>query len=254
MPWGDKMLYDFDDLTFQILTIQKISHGDGSYFINGRPFAALAFRLTGEVDFEIDGKSFKSKEGDLCFIPQNVSYKATYKNCEYVAVHFKKCNYKKCENITAENGAYFSAEFEKLFSEWEEKHSSNRAKATIFKILARINENKAMTVTDSGFLKCVRFIEESFDDPELDISTVCKRSSISEAGLRRKFHEYYNISPKQYLIKLRLNKAIDLLVASDMSIKKIAEECGFNDEKYFSRIIKETYNQPPSAFKGKSVT
>ena len=89
------MLYDFEDLTFQILTIEKLRHVDGSHSIKGRPFAALAFRLSGEADFEIDGKTFKSKEGDLCFIPQNVSYLANYSKCEYIVVHFKKCNYKK---------------------------------------------------------------------------------------------------------------------------------------------------------------
>lgn len=248
------MLYDFDDLTFQILTIQRLRHNDGSYYIKGRPFAALAFRLSGEAEFEIDGKSFKSREGDLCFIPQNVSYSAVYSRCEYVVVHFKKCNYKKCENIATENGAYFSAEFMKLFSEWEEKHSANRAKASLYKILGRIEEEKSQLVSDASLIKAVRFIEERFCDPELDLEKICKTAGVSEAGLRRKFREYYNTSPKQYIIKLRLSKAIDLLVASDLSVKKIAEVCGFNDEKYFSRIIKETYRQSPSAFKGKSVT
>jgi AraC-like DNA-binding protein len=248
------MLYDFEDLTFQILTIKKLRHNDGSHNIKGRPFASLAFRLSGEADFEIDGKTFKSKEGDVCFIPQNVSYVANYSRCEYIVVHFKKCNYKKCENFSTENTAYFSAEFQKLLSDWQEKHSMNRAKSTIFKTLSRIEEEKTLLVSDTSFLKAARFIEENFCDPDFDLSQVTKKAGISEAGLRRKFHEYYNVSPKQYLIKLRLGKAVDLLVASDLTIKKIAEECGFSDEKYFSRIIKETYNQPPSAFKGKTVT
>ena len=246
------MLYDFDDLTFGILAVMRVRHGDGSHKIGGRPFAALAFRLSGEVEFEIEGKRFSSRAGDICFIPQNVSYTAVYSGCEYIVVHFKKCNYKVYENFSVPNEKYVSTELLKLLSEWEEKHSALRAKATLYKILSRIAEDKALSINDTAFLKCVRYMDEHFTDPMLDMATVCATAGISEASLRRKFHEYYNLSPKQYLIKQKLDKAVGLLVSSPDSVKEIAAACGFSDEKYFSRIIKKAYHQPPSAFKSKS--
>ena len=246
------MLYDFDDLTFGILAVERLRHPDGTHRIEGRPFAALAFRISGEVEFEIAGKRFSSRTGDVCFIPQNVSYTAVYSGCEYVVVHFKKCNYKTHENFSVDNISYIAAEFSKLCTEWKEKHSANRAKATLYKILSRIAEQKTLTITDTAFLKSVRYMEENLSDPTLSLTQVCAAVGISEAGLRRKFHAYYNLSPKKYLIKLRLDRAVELLVSSDKSVKEIALDCGFEDEKYFSRIVKGTYRQPPSAFKGKS--
>ena len=246
------MLYDFDDLTFGILAVERLRHPDGTHRIEGRPFAALAFRISGEVEFEIAGKRFSSRAGDVCFIPQNVSYTAVYSGCEYVVVHFKKCNYKTHENFSVDNISYIAAEFSKLCTEWKEKHSAMRAKATLYKILSRIAEQKTLTITDTAFLKSVRYMEENLSDPTLSLTQVCAAVGISEAGLRRKFHAYYNLSPKKYLIKLRLDRAVELLVSSDKSVKEIALDCGFEDEKYFSRIVKGTYRQPPSAFKGKS--
>ncbi len=246
------MLYDFDDLTFGIFAVERLRHPDGTHRIKGRPFAALAFRLSGEVEFEIAGKRFSSRAGDVCFIPQNVSYTAVYSGCEYVVVHFKKCNYKTHENFPVDNESYIAAEFSKLHNEWKEKHSAMRAKATLYKILARIAEDKALSISDTAFLKSVRYIDENLSNAALSLTDVCAAAGISEAGLRRKFHAYYNLSPKKYLIKLRLDRAVDLLVTSSKSVKEIALECGFEDEKYFSRIIKSTYRQPPSAFKGKS--
>lgn len=246
------MLYDFDDLTFEILAVERLHHADGTHRIQGRPFAALAFRLSGEVEFEIGEKRFSSRAGDVCFIPKNVSYTAVYSGCEYVVVHFKKCNYKAHENFSVDNPSYAAAEFSKLHSEWKEKHSIMRAKATLYKLLARIAEDKALTINDQAFLKSVEYMDENLSDPTLSLARVCAAAGISEAGLRRKFHAYYNLSPKKYLIKLRLDRAVELLVSSDKSVKEIALECGFEDEKYFSRIVRSTYRQPPSAFKGKS--
>ncbi len=246
------MIYDFDKLTFQILTIKKLCHDDGFYKIKGRPFAALAYRLRGKAEFEIDEKSFVSNAGDLFFIPKNVSYTAKYSHCEYIVIHFEKCNYKMYENITTGEEKFLVPLFTKLLKDWEESHSVNKAKSQIYDIFEQITKHKALSVSDSAFTKALKFIETNFCNPDLDMPSICDAINISEASLRRKFNNALSISPKEYLIKLRLNKAIDLLIAGELSIKKVSESCGFSDEKYFSRVIKERYNQPPSAFSKKS--
>lgn len=246
------MIYDFDNLTFQILTIKRLCHDDGIYKIKGRPFAALAYRLSGKAEFEIDGKSFVSNAGDLFFIPKNVSYTAKYSHCDYIVIHFEKCNYKIYENISTEEENFFSPLFTNLLEDWEENHSVNKAKSEIYAIFEHIAKHKALALSDSSFTKALKFIEKNFCNPDLDITSISNYANISEASLRRKFSNALSISPKEYLIKLRLSKAVDLLVAGEMPIKKIAEYCGFRDEKYFSRMIKERYNQPPSAFSKKS--
>jgi two-component system response regulator YesN len=43
-----------------------------------------------------------------------------------------------------------------------------------------------------------------------------------------------------------MNKALGLLVEGRLSIKEISFICGFSDDKYFSRIFKNTYGYPPS--------
>ena len=54
-------------------------------------------------------------------------------------------------------------------------------------------------------------------------------------------------------MKQRLDKAIDLLAAGGHSVADIAAMCGFNDEKYFSRIVKERYGKAPSEISRKLV-
>lgn len=41
------MIYNFEGLSFQILTVDRFSHKDGCFKVKERPYAALSFRLSG---------------------------------------------------------------------------------------------------------------------------------------------------------------------------------------------------------------
>ena len=66
--------------------------------------------------------------------------------------------------------------------------------------------------------------------------------------MRRKFQKYCGMSPKQYLLKLRLNKAMALLLQNKYTVKDIAHRCGFSDEKHFSKTVKKSCGITPSEF------
>ena len=88
--------------------------------------------------------------------------------------------------------------------------------------------------------------EEHFCDPSLDIAAICEQGFLSPSGLQRAFLQRFGISPKQYIIKLRMNKALQLLAENRLPVKAVALSCGFSDEKYFSRAFREKYGYPPS--------
>lgn len=245
------MIYNFDDLSFQIMEINNYYHKDGYYDIMGRPYSALTFRVSGSVDFEIGNNHFTSTPGSVIFIPKNASYKAKYTNGESIVIHFLKCNYKNAEVIEPMQNEIMYKEFNDLLSEWRKTHSVNRAKSSIYNILDLIFKTKIHSIEDTVFNECISFIRENFTDPTINISDICSRNHISESTINRKFKTYYNLSPKQYILKLRLDKAIKLLTDGKYSVKHISDECGFCDEKYFSRSIKKKLGHPPSYFKKK---
>lgn len=69
---------------------------------------------------------------------------------------------------------------------------------------------------------------------------------MSVSSLQRAFNKYLRVSPEQYLIRLRMNHALNLLTMNELSVKEIAFACGFTDEKYFSRAFKKKYGYSPS--------
>lgn len=243
------MIYHFDDLSFQILTIDQFSHREGFFDVKARPYAALSFRLSGTGAFMIGNKQLITRTGDVLFLPANMAYQVEYSVSESIVVHFKSCNYEEAENISFQNASSMEQMFRLLLERWKEAHGVNQAKSMIYEILEKMEKEQTDAIGDEAFARCVRYINAHFCEAELNIQKVCKYGFISASGLQRGFAKYFQISPKQYLLRLRMNRALELLKENELSVSEIAAACGFTDEKYFSRAFKKKYGCPPSHMK-----
>lgn len=112
------MIYNFDDLTFQVLSAGVFSHNDGTFCVSGRPYAALSYRTKGEADFLIGEQSFTSFRGDISFIPAFSDYKVSYKKSESIVIHLTGANYDTAENFAFDAGSLFYEKFKTLSDEW----------------------------------------------------------------------------------------------------------------------------------------
>lgn len=80
---------------------------------------------------------------------------------------------------------------------------------------------------------------------DINITHVAKETGISERHLRKLFSQHLNLSPLEYLNQIRINKAIELLRNTEMSVKEICFMCGFRSPQYFSRIFKQQTGSSP---------
>ena len=243
------MIYNFDNLTFQLLTVDHFFHRDGFFDVKARPYAALSFRVCGTGAFEIGTKRIITKQGDVLFLPANTPYKVEYSVSESIVVHFDQCNYSEAENICPGNSSKIDLRFEHLLEVWNKQRSINQAKSIIYDILDKMSNDQKMSISDTAVANCVRYIDAHFCDPKVDIETVCDVAFISVSSLQRAFAKHFGMSPKQYLIQLRMNQALELLTENELSVKEISFACGFTDEKYFSRAFKKKYGYSPSQLK-----
>lgn len=240
------MLYNFDDLMFQILTVDRFDHKDGLVSVKERPYAALSFRESGTGTFKIGNKILHTKPGDVLFLPADTPYEVEYSTSKSIVVNMSFCNYCEAEVFSLPSRSGISVLFSILLEEWQDQGSFNRTKATIYSILEKIGEYSNAKNENAAVSECIQYIELHFCDPELDIKHVCDAGFVSKSNLYRFFMSRFGISPMQYVIKLRLNKALKLLMEGELSIKDIALTCGFTDDKYFSRVFKSKYGYPPS--------
>lgn len=243
------MIYNFDNLVFQILTVDRFVHNKGVYEVKARPYSAISFRLSGTGHFEADGKQFVSSAGDVLFLPANVAYKVEYSVGESIVAHLADCNFTELENFSLGNSRLIENMFRDLLKKWQEKHSVNGAKAAVYEILDRISDDKKTIAPTSAFADCVQYLESRAFDVALNIDDVCRIGFMSASSMQRAFHQYLGMSPKAYLTKMRMNRALSLLAQGTLSVGEISDACGFSDEKYFSRAFKKVYGYPPSHFK-----
>ena len=205
------MIYNYDDLSFQVLTIKPFFHKQGFFDVRARPYAALSFRVSGTGDFEVGTKRLSTSPGDVLFLPANTPYKVNYSVSKSIVVHFEQCNYFEAENICLNHPSRIESRFQYLLEEWNNRHSINHAKSIIYDILDEMASDQKSSIDDTTIANCVRYIEANFCDPKINIDAVCATAFISVSSLQRAFANCFGMSPKQYLIQLRMNRALELL-------------------------------------------
>lgn len=73
---------------------------------------------------------------------------------------------------------------------------------------------------------------------------------LSTRQLERLFRRYLNRSPKRYYMELRLQKARNLLMQTDMSVINVALACGFTSPSHFSKCYRAQYETTPYRERG----
>lgn len=81
------------------------------------------------------------------------------------------------------------------------------------------------------------------------LEELLKIAHMSRSNLMRIFRKATGQAPIEYLVRLRIQKAMELLRNTDLSITDIALESGFNDSNYFTRQFGKALNQTPSAYR-----
>lgn len=93
-----------------------------------------------------------------------------------------------------------------------------------------------------------QFIRDHLDQ-KISMAQLAKLANLSVSQLERTFKTVLNMSPLQFVQKLRLEYAIKLLAVPEMSVTKISLNCGYSDHSAFSRQFKQFTGMPPSKFR-----
>lgn len=88
-------------------------------------------------------------------------------------------------------------------------------------------------------------IERQLADPQL-LATLPKLACLSPARLRARFRAAVGMSPGQYLESLRMRQARFLLMTTDLGVKQVAGQVGYDDPLYFSRRYRKYWHHPPT--------
>lgn len=96
----------------------------------------------------------------------------------------------------------------------------------------------------------LQYIHDNCAD-ELNTKSIAQAAAVSESECLRCFRATIGTTPIQYLRGYRIQKAVQLLTATDLPVSAIAERCGFQDVSYFTKTFREMKGCAPTVFRRK---
>lgn len=120
-----------------------------------------------------------------------------------------------------------------------------------YMITSTINEetNPIKSTDDMFLFKLNKLIIQNIGSEELNINMLCKELGVSRATLYNKVKTLCMLSPNEYINKVKIECAMEMLRKGTFNITEIAEHTGFSSGRYFSTTFKKFTGITPSQYK-----
>lgn len=282
----DDLLYKIPevwDVDFPIVA-SKATRKENTVFVkhHWHKQIELLLLLKGEAVCKCNSQTYNIKEGDLIVVNSNeihffqsLDSEVTYYwlvidpsilqsysvgSCEVKYIMPIMQNLILFENKIS-NDAVINDYIMKVANECELKHYGYElsSKALIFSLLVlllRNHTNKTLTAKEydkrskdlERLNKAMKYISDNYLD-DISTSQLAQISNFSEYYFSNIFKKATEMTVKEYIYHLRINKAEMLLKSTDMNISEIALNTGFNDINYFSRVFKKFKQVSPAHYR-----
>ncbi len=207
----------------------------------------LSFCIEGQITYTQNGKTFVSNAKNAVLLPKGATYSLSGdKEGLFPVINFE------CSNLTADTIVIFPLSDAKSYIK-DYKILSNcflfdNKKLKQFQLLYNIMERLDFEQSKKPLFSIINYIETHISDNSITNEILAQKMNISEVYLRKLFLSNLSITPKQYILDLRIKKAKKLLADSNYTVTKISERCGFSSPYHFCRIFKEKTGMSPTQY------
>ena len=132
-------------------------------------------------------------------------------------------------------------------------------KALVYKLIiylfrdrtTKLNEDQSLSLDHEKqeLVNEIQLYIENHYSKDLSLEQIAQEFYTSATTLSRLFKEFSDDTPINYLINYRLEKAKNLIIENPtLSIKEVAQNVGYEDSLYFSKLFKKRFGESPSFF------
>jgi len=107
---------------------------------------------------------------------------------------------------------------------------------------------RSRQVDDALIARCQNWIAEHYNE-RAPVASMVRLSGIAERSFKRRFQQATGMAPLQYVHTLRLEEAKQMLESTDQPIEAIANEIGYEDAAFFSRLFRRNVNLTPAQYR-----
>lgn len=219
-----------------------------------RDFYALSYRYAGEISIVANGKRLLSTPDTVTFTPKGLPYSTAVRaDTRMTVVHFRLA--KDLEGALPAVVNAKGSELKQLFLHLGAAYKVGKpldfeCMSVFYQILASLER---LSLPTSNVPPCLaaatQIIDAEFADARLGVAAIAARVGVSDSYLRRVFHTARGESPVEYLMRVRIRYAKNLLQTEYLTIAQIAAQCGFNSSCYFIQCFKRHTGQTPAEYR-----
>ncbi len=211
--------------------------------------ASLSFLLNGGHEEDLLGKHYKRVPGDIKFIPAGEMHR-----CSVYATGTKKINLDLDRNLLQEMEVSGDILLEGLLQNrqtkftllklYHEIHDENRyGEASLQLLLYQLfHPVNAGSKSPSRKLPVWALrLKEILNDEwntSFDLHVLARKAGVHPVTISRYFSQYFGATLSSYLRAVRVEKSINLINTTSLSLTEIAYVCGFADQAHFTRSFK----------------
>ncbi len=96
--------------------------------------------------------------------------------------------------------------------------------------------------------RALAYIEESLDET-VSLSAIASAAGLNAGQFGREFKKNMNLTPHEYVVKARVDRARFLLLSTELSLAEIALRCGFSHQQHMTRIVHRVVGLTPGALR-----
>ncbi len=212
-----------------------------------------------------DGSKLYAEAGDIVYTPINCEYSVCFldfadQNSNTVGVNFYLYDKNSNPFVLTDRIRIFSTKdtnYKVLFSKIDSYSEAAvpcyaKMKAAMYDILGNLSahyRNKKIREKKYSIIsKGIDYLE-SDTEQELSISEIAAMCNVSEVYFRKLFKQYSGVSPVEYKINIKIERAKQYLQFEELSIKEIADRLSFTDTTYFVKQFKKNCGMTPLQYK-----
>lgn len=246
-------------MDFQKITVTEIYGAVTVYSEKGRydkmtnrKSYGLSLCESGQITYLQDEKEYVSEPNCVVILPKGGNYEIRGdKTGSFPVINFD-CSDFLCDTVTVipiQNAQSLLADYERIKKLFYFDGNRARRFGIFYEMIHKLCSDDLPRVLQSA----VHLIDHAYCDPTLTNAKLAAECQISEVYFRKLFTKHFGVSPKQFVIDVRLQKAKQLLSEGALSVAEISEQCGFSNAYHFCRIFKQHTGSAPSEYRKKNL-
>lgn len=113
------------------------------------------------------------------------------------------------------------------------------------RVLSRSDE---LPKASQKFRKVIDHIQAHLGE-NIEIQELARLCFLSDSQFRRRFRAQFRLSPREFILRTRLQVASKMLVETDEAIIEVSLKCGFSDQSYFTRQFRKFFGKTPKQYR-----